>query len=94
VALHALRARRPADLAGRGPRLRAALPAITGAIFEFGFTDAIQQMWAAYLDELAGGDANGFHCATPEEAADHHALLDAALRAGTRNEVTRVEYAR
>jgi predicted dehydrogenase len=69
-------------------------PAITGAIFEFGFTDAIQQMWAAYLNELAGGDANGFHCATPEEAADHHALLDAALRAGTRNEVTRVEYAR
>ena len=44
-------------------------PAITGKIFEFGFADAIQQMWAAYLDELAGGNANGFHCATPEEAA-------------------------
>jgi predicted dehydrogenase len=69
-------------------------PAITGAIFEFGFTDAIQQMWAAFVDELAGGDAKGFHCATPEEAADHHAILTAALAAGTRDEVVAVDYAR
>ena len=67
-------------------------PAITGGIFEFGFIDAIQQMWAAYLDELAGGDANGFHCATPAEAAQHHAILTAALQAGTANAVTKVEY--
>lgn len=26
---------------------------VTGAIFEFGFTDAILQMWAAYVQELA-----------------------------------------
>src|SRR5919201_5699133 len=32
-----------------------AYPTITGAIFEFGFDDAILQMWAAYLDELAHG---------------------------------------
>ena len=51
-----------------------AIPAITGGIFEFGFTDAIQQMWAAYLDEMTGGDARGFPCATPQEAADHHAI--------------------
>lgn len=57
--------------------------AITGGIFEFGFTDAIQQMWAAFVDELAGGDAQGFPCATPEEAAAHHAVLTAALQAGT-----------
>ena len=50
-------------------------PAITGGIFEFGFTDAIQQMWAAFVDELAGGDAKGFGCATPAEAADHHAVF-------------------
>ena len=30
-----------------------AYPTITGEIFEFGFTDAILQMWAAFCDELA-----------------------------------------
>lgn len=67
-------------------------PAITGAIFEFGFTDAIQQMWAAYLDELCGGDARGFGCVTPAEAGDHHAILTAALEAGKRGRVVDVEY--
>lgn len=67
-------------------------PAITGKIFEFGFADAIQQMWAAYLDELAGGDANGFHCATPEEASAHHAVLTAALQSGIENRVVSVDY--
>ena len=68
-------------------------PSITGAIFEFGFTDAMLQMWAAFVDELAGGDARGFGCATPAEAADHHAVLTAALTAGTENRVVPVEYA-
>ncbi|MDG3579081.1 Gfo/Idh/MocA family oxidoreductase [Rhizobium sp. YJ-22] len=68
-------------------------PAITGKIFEFGFADAIQQMWAAYLDELAGGNANGFQCATPEEAAAHHAVLTAALQSGRENRVVSVDYA-
>ncbi|MBV6659208.1 MAG: Gfo/Idh/MocA family oxidoreductase [Devosiaceae bacterium] len=67
-------------------------PAITGAIFEFGFPDALQQMWAAFLDELAGGDAHGFHCVTPQEAADHHAVLSAALKAGTQRTVEPVTY--
>jgi predicted dehydrogenase len=67
-------------------------PAITGGIFEFGFPDALQQMWAAFLDELAGGDARGFHCATPAEAADHHAVLTAALKAGTEHSVVKVNY--
>jgi predicted dehydrogenase len=68
-------------------------PGITGGIFEFGFTDAIQQMWAAFIDELAGGDAKGFPCASPDEAAAHHAVLTAALRAGTTNTVVPVSYA-
>ena len=68
-------------------------PSITGPIFEFGFTDAILQMWAAFVDELAGGDAHGFGCATPAEAADHHAILTAALTAGTQNRVVTMEYA-
>jgi predicted dehydrogenase len=67
-------------------------PGITGGIFEFGFTDAIQQMWAAFVDELAGGDAQGFPCATPHEAADHHAILSAALTAGTENRIVDVSY--
>lgn len=67
-------------------------PTITGGIFEFGFTDAIQQMWAAYVDELAGGAAGGFPCATPREAADHHAILTAALQAGTTGQAVPVAY--
>ena len=67
-------------------------PAITGGIFEFGFADAIQQMWAAFVDELAGGNANGFGCVSPQEAADHHAVLNAALKAGTSNSVQDVLY--
>lgn len=68
-------------------------PGITGGIFEFGFTDAIQQMWAAYIDELAGGTAAGFPCASPAEAADHHAVLTAALTAGRENRIVAVDYA-
>ena len=59
-----------------------AYPTITGAIFEFGFDDAILQMWAAFLDELAHGRdgmRQPFHCATPEEAAATHRLFTAAL---------------
>ena len=67
-------------------------PAITGGIFEFGFADAIQQMWAAFVDELVGGDAKGFHCVTPREAADHHAILTAALSAGKTGTVCAVDY--
>lgn len=59
-----------------------AYPHVTGAIFEFGFSDAILQMWAAFLDELAhgrGGMRQPFHCATPEEATATHRLFTAAL---------------
>ena len=49
-------------------------------------------MWAAYLDELAGGDGNGFPCATPSEASDHHAIMTAALAAGKSGQVKDVVY--
>jgi predicted dehydrogenase len=59
-----------------------AFKAISGEIFEFGFTDAMQQMTAAYCHELAHGrplrPAAG--CATPEETALSHRLFTAALR--------------
>ncbi len=60
---------------------RSAYPAITGGIFEFGFSDSILQMWAAFCDELTHGQAmrQRFQCATPDEAASSHVLFTAAL---------------
>ncbi len=52
---------------------------ITGHIFEFGFSDAILQMWAAFLDELGGEMKGSFGCATPEEALLSHRLFTSAL---------------
>lgn len=54
---------------------------ITGGIFEFGFGDAILQMWAAFHHELVHGrPANRFAgCATPEETAASHRIFTAAL---------------
>lgn len=58
-----------------------AFKAITGGIFQFGFTDSIQQMWAAFLYELAHGKP--LHrfagCITPDEALLSHRLFTAAL---------------
>lgn len=50
----------------------------TGGIFEFGFSDAIQQMWAAYLAERAGL-VPAFGCVTPHEAVTSHRVFAAAL---------------
>ncbi|MFD0673084.1 Gfo/Idh/MocA family protein [Cohnella sp. GCM10027633] len=62
---------------------KSAYGTITGGIFEFGFSDSILQMWAAFCDEIANG-ASGmsqpFVCATPEEAAGSHRLFTAALQ--------------
>lgn len=58
-----------------------AYPAITGGIFEFGFSDALLQMFAAFCDELVHGPDIGqpFYCVTPEEAAESHRVFSAAL---------------
>jgi len=53
-------------------------PTLTGGIFEFGFTDAMLQMWAAFCDEAAGNTPK-FQCGTPLEAALSHKLFTAAL---------------
>ena len=68
---------------------RSAYPSITGGIFEFGFSDAILQMWAAFCDELAHGDAmqQPLRCATPEEAARSHDLFTAALHSQKEEQV-------
>jgi predicted dehydrogenase len=72
---------------------QSAYPTITGPIFEFGFSDAILQMWAAFLDELAHGRdgmRQPFHCVTPEEAAATHRLLTAALESQREGSVAEV----
>lgn len=61
-------------------------PTITGGIFEFGFADAILQMWAAFLAERADALGSRFGCVTPHEALASHEVFDAALRsAGSRS---------
>jgi len=55
-------------------------PTITGGIFEHGFPDCFQQMWASYLAERAGQLGDKFACVTPEEALSSHRLFAAALQ--------------
>ncbi len=62
---------------------KSAYDTITGNIFEFGFSDSIVQMWAAFCDEYAHGRdgmKQPLYCATPFEAADSHKLFTAALK--------------
>jgi predicted dehydrogenase len=61
---------------------QSAYSTITGGIFEFGFSDSILQMWAAFCDELVHrreGMKQPLYCATPQEAAQSHRLFTAAL---------------
>ncbi len=65
-----------------------AYPAITGGIFEFGFSDALLQMFAAFCDEVAHGREGmkgPLHCVTPEEAAQSHRIFTGALEAHGRS---------
>ncbi|MEI7630574.1 MAG: hypothetical protein WCJ73_05450 [Actinomycetes bacterium] len=66
-----------------------AWPVISGAIFEFGFADALLQMWASYLAERAGALGDRFGTATAQEALTAHRVFDAALRSSqTRTAIT------
>lgn len=70
-----------------------AYPTITGGIFEFGFSDALLQMWAAFCDQLSNGRdgmKQKFFCATPAETTQHHRILTAALQAGKTGQVVQV----
>jgi predicted dehydrogenase len=59
---------------------QSAIPSITGGIFEFGFSDAFQQMIGAFLQELSGNGANHpFRNVSPEETRWSHGLFTAAL---------------
>jgi predicted dehydrogenase len=71
---------------------QSAYPTITGGIFEFGFSDSLLQMWAAFCDEVThrGQTVQPFLCATPEETALSHRLFTAALESQRREQVITV----
>jgi predicted dehydrogenase len=56
-----------------------AFPTATGPIFEFGFPDALLQMWASFLAERGGILGDKFGCVKPDEALLSHRLFQAAL---------------
>lgn len=66
-----------------------AYPSITGHIFEFGFTDSILQMWAAFCDEAIGNTPK-FQCGTPAETAISHSLFTAALESQKTGQTVRL----
>ena len=65
------------------------IPTVTGGIFEFGFTDAILQMWGAFIKEVEG-NAPEFGCFTPEESVLSHKLLTAALQSHKEKRVVEI----
>lgn len=67
------------------------VPTVTGGIFEFGFTDAILQMWAAFVQEVAGKEVS-FGCFTPDETVLSHKLNTAALRSWRESRAVEIEY--
>ena len=73
---------------------QSAYSTITGGIFEFGFSDSILQMWAAFCDELVNGDAmrQPFRCATPEEARGSHLVFTAALQSEKTGETVKIDW--
>ncbi len=66
---------------------------ITGHIFEFGFSDAILQMWAAFLFELAGTPVPNLFatCVTLPEVALSHRLFTAALKSQKKQTVETIQ---
>ena len=61
---------------------QSAFATVTGPIFEFGFSDAILQMWAAFLAERDGALGDRLGCVTPQEALTAHEIFHAALESG------------
>jgi predicted dehydrogenase len=68
-------------------------PTVTGGIFEVGFADVIQQMWAAYLCERCGVLGDRFGAATPDEAVGSQEIWQAALRSAEAGQVATLDRA-
>jgi hypothetical protein len=55
-------------------------------VFEFGFSDAILQMWASFLAERDGGLDGRFGCVTqrgPDEPAHFQAVIESDASQGS-----------
>jgi predicted dehydrogenase len=65
-------------------------PVMTGGIFEFGFLDALLQMWASYLAERQGELGTRFGTATPHEALASHRVFASALASNASGDVARI----
>lgn len=63
---------------------------ITGGIFEVGFPDIIQQMWASFLMEREGLLGDKFGCVTPAEAVYAQKLYAATLESQANQSVSNV----
>ena len=64
-----------------------AFKTITGGVFEAGFSDAILQMWAAFIYEMVHGKPLSRYagCVTPAEVAYSHKLFTSALKSQANN---------
>ena len=73
---------------------RSAYRTITGNIFEFGFSDSILQMWAAFCDEIVHGRdmLQPFNCATPAEASATHKIFTAALESERTGQTVTIDW--
>ena len=66
---------------------------ITCSIFEFGFTDAMLQMRASFIEEYVTRESNKtLGCVTPYETYKHHVILTAALESGKTGKSFGVNY--
>lgn len=66
----------------------------TDGIFEFGYSDAMLQMVAAFCDEAANGKTmkQPFFCALPDEAADSRRVFDAALESERTGQTVAIDW--
>jgi predicted dehydrogenase len=72
---------------------QSAIPTITGAIFEFGFSDSFQQMVGAFIAELSGNDLNHpFKNVAPDETRWSHLLFTAALESNREGKRISIDY--
>jgi predicted dehydrogenase len=66
---------------------QSAFPTVAGPLWEFGFSDAILQMWAAFLAEREGALGDRLGCVTPQEALTAHEIFHAAQESGASHSV-------
>ncbi|MCC7146272.1 MAG: Gfo/Idh/MocA family oxidoreductase [Phycisphaeraceae bacterium] len=71
---------------------QSAYKTITGGIFEFGFSDAILQMLAAFFEQIQQGNSAqlAFGCVTPSETALTHEIFTAALASERNGQVVNI----